>query len=138
MINYGFKNPVTVPRFLLLAATFTALLAVSSFSFVQAEENTEISFPALEEIPFADMLKDQLDRDLNVPATYANTGVDLPASYDLRDYQLSTSVKNQDPLGTCWAFAATAAVESNYLLKTGVAPDFSEKHLAYFYKACKT
>ncbi len=101
---------------------------------MQAEENTEISFPALEEIPFADMLKDQLDRDLNVPATYANTGVDLPASYDLRDYQLSTSVKNQDPLGTCWAFAATAAVESNYLLKTGVAPDFSEKHLAYFTK----
>ena len=99
----------------MLAATFTALLAVSGFSFVQAEENTEISFPALEEIPFADMLKDQLDRDLNVPATYANTGVDLPASYDLRDYQLSTSVKNQDPLGTCWAFAATAAVESNYL-----------------------
>ena len=118
----------------MLAATFTALLAVSSFSFVQAEENTEISFPALEEIPFADMLKDQLDRDLNVPATYANTGVDLPASYDLRDYQLSTSVKNQDPLGTCCAFAATAAVESNYLLKTGVAPDFSEKHLAYFTK----
>ncbi len=118
----------------MLAATFTALLAVSSFSFVQAEENTEISFPALEEIPFADMLKDQLDRDLNVPATYANTGVDLPASYDLRDYQLSTSVKNQDPLGTCWALAATAAVESNYLLKTGVAPDFSEKHLAYFTK----
>lgn len=118
----------------MLAATFTALLAVSSFSFVQAEENTEISFPVLEEIPFADMLKDQLDRDLNVPATYANTGVDLPASYDLRDYQLSTSVKNQDPLGTCWAFAATAAVESNYLLKTGVAPDFSEKHLAYFTK----
>ena len=33
----------------MLAATFTALLAVSSFSFVQAEENTEISFPALEE-----------------------------------------------------------------------------------------
>ena len=118
----------------MLAATFTALLAVSSFSFVQAEENTEISVPALEEIPFADMLKDQLDRDLNVPATYANTGVDLPASYDLRDYQLSTSVKNQDPLGTCWAFAATAVVESNYLLKTGVAPDFSEKHLAYFTK----
>ena len=49
----------------MLAATFTALLAVSSFSFVQAEENTEISFPVLEEIPFADMLKDQLDRDLN-------------------------------------------------------------------------
>ena len=47
----------------MLAATFTALLAVSSFSFVQAEENTEKSFPALEEIPFVDMLKDQMDRD---------------------------------------------------------------------------
>lgn len=121
----------------MLAATFTALLAVYSFSFVQAEENTEKSFPVLEEIPFADMLKDQMDRNLNAPATYANTGVNLPASYDLRDYNLSTSVKDQDPLGTCWAFAATAALESNYLKQTkqtGTAPDFSEKHLAYFAK----
>ena len=81
------------------------------------------------------MLKDQMDRDLNAPATYANTGVNLPASYDLRDYNLSTSVKDQDPLGTCWAFLlATAALESNYLKQTGFAPDFSEKHLAYFAK----
>ena len=101
----------------MLAATFTALLAVSSFSFVQAEENTEISFPALEEIPFADMLKDQLDRDLNVPATYANTGVDLPASYDLRDYQLSTSVKKSGPIRHLLGFCGNCCSRVQLLIK---------------------
>ncbi len=92
----------------------------------------------MEEIPFMDMLKEQLDRDQIAPAkqarTAAYTTATLPAAYDLRRENLSTSVKEQKPLGTCWAFGATAAVESNYLKQTGIAQDFSEKHLAYFTK----
>ena len=74
-----------------------------------------------------------------------SVGADLPESYDLRDYGLSTPVRNQEQFGTCWAFGATASVESAYLkyLKdkgvdisqfTGVMDDvdFSELHMAWY------
>ena len=58
----------------------------------------------------------------------------LPSQYDLRDYGHITSIKNQNPYGTCWAFAAVGAIESNYLVQNpGVnAPDLSELHLAWY------
>ena len=42
---------------------------------------------------------------------------DLPTSYDLRDYGRISPIRNQSPWGTCWAFAALSAVESNYLTR---------------------
>ena len=39
----------------------------------------------------------------------------LPVSYDLRDYGRIPRIKDQNPWGTCWSFAALSAVESNYL-----------------------
>ena len=43
----------------------------------------------------------------------------LPSSYDSRDYNYVTSVKNQNPYGSCWAHAAMASVES-YMIKHGI------------------
>ncbi|MBQ1820200.1 MAG: InlB B-repeat-containing protein [Clostridia bacterium] len=43
----------------------------------------------------------------------------LPSKYDSRDYNYITSVKNQNPYGSCWAHAAMASVES-YMIKYGV------------------
>ncbi|GAP39087.1 FG-GAP-like repeat-containing protein [Flexilinea flocculi] len=58
----------------------------------------------------------------------------IPSSYDARNYNVVTSVKNQGSYGTCWAHAAINAVESN-LIKDGVfnkSVDFSEAQQAYF------
>ena len=44
----------------------------------------------------------------------------LPTSYDSRNYNYVTSVKNQGSYGSCWAHAAMACVES-YMIKHGIA-----------------
>lgn len=43
-------------------------------------------------------------------------GHELPASVDWRDQGVVTAVKNQGACGSCWAFAATATVESHYAI----------------------
>ena len=44
---------------------------------------------------------------------------DLPAQYDSRDYGYITSVKNQNPYGSCWAHAAMGSIEA-YMIKFGI------------------
>lgn len=59
----------------------------------------------------------------------------LPASYDLRDYGLTTSIKDQGVTGCCWAFSAIKAIESNRIkqgLATSDTADYSENHLTWF------
>jgi C1A family cysteine protease len=60
-------------------------------------------------------------------------------SYDLRTYGRVTPVKDQNPYGNCWSYAAISSVESN-MLSTGLlsnpaspSADFSETHLSRFY-----
>ena len=43
----------------------------------------------------------------------------LPSSYDSRNYNYITSVKDQNPYGSCWAHAAMASVES-YMIKHNI------------------
>ncbi len=42
----------------------------------------------------------------------------LPSRYDLRNTGRLTPVKDQGEYGTCWAYAAVAACESNYLTRS--------------------
>ena len=49
--------------------------------------------------------------------------------FDLRDYNLVTSVKNQGFMGACWAFGATSAFESAFLKATGITLDISENNI---------
>ncbi|MBO4419960.1 MAG: InlB B-repeat-containing protein, partial [Oscillospiraceae bacterium] len=70
------------------------------------------------------------------------TRATLPSSYDSRSYGYITSVKNQNPYGTCWAFGTMAPIEA-YMIKHGIinndtgaaattSMDLSESHLAWF------
>jgi C1A family cysteine protease len=52
---------------------------------------------------------------------------DLPASWDWRDHDGMTPVKNQGGCGSCWAFAATASLESVYKIVTGTQQLFCEQ-----------
>ncbi len=76
------------------------------------------------------------------PATAAIAN-EAPASFDLRDPNgdgdrsdsVVTSVKQQDPWATCWAFGTTAAAETSILSKTGTTAaqtglDLSERGVA--------
>ena len=52
-----------------------------------------------------------------------------PTSYDLRTTGKVTPVKDQNPFGTCWAFATYGSLEST-LMPSVPTPDFSEKNMA--------
>ena len=61
----------------------------------------------------------------------------LPSTYQNNCDNLSyiTSVKNQDPYGLCWAFAAVACAEADAIKNHGAnknSIDLSEWHLSYF------
>ena len=59
----------------------------------------------------------------------------LLSSYNLNDYGLNTSIKDQGYSGACWSFAAVKAMESNSILNgllTLDTADFSENHLAWY------
>ncbi len=51
------------------------------------------------------------------------------ASWDWRTMSGVTPVKNQNPYGTCWAFAALGDLESKVLLKESVVYDYSELNI---------
>lgn len=50
--------------------------------------------------------------------------------FDWRALGGCTPIKNQGSCGSCWAFAAMGAVESMYLIRSGVEMDLSEQWLA--------
>jgi len=52
-----------------------------------------------------------------------------PDSYDWRTQGAVAAVKNQGYCGSCWAFAATAAMESAYYIDNGALMTFSEQQL---------
>lgn len=54
-------------------------------------------------------------------------GMYFPPSFDWRTQGGVTCVKNQGGCGSCWAFCATAAMESQVLIHSGIEEDLSEQ-----------
>ena len=65
--------------------------------------------------------------ELQTPST--GVSISLPESLDYRNYNVVTSVKDQGSCGSCWAFAATAAAESQVAMDTGSLVNLSEQIL---------
>lgn len=67
----------------------------------------------------AEMLDCQVDFDIvssTLTVTDPSSGMlTVPTSYDLRDKLRVSDIRNQGTYGTCWAFAATSALESSLL-----------------------
>ena len=60
------------------------------------------------------------------PEPRLRAGMLQPASWDWRALGGVTSVKNQNPYGTCWAFGFLGALEAKILIDESYGPDFSE------------
>ena len=85
------------------------------------------------QITFLDEDGNEVEFDYMPDGVSINKG-SLPSSYDLRDYNRVTPVKDQSDTGTCWAHSAMAASESAMIVD-GVgttSTDLSEAHLVWF------
>jgi KDEL-tailed cysteine endopeptidase len=77
---------------------------------------------------FNEMLTRPASNRARVPEQQVDTS-DLPNDVDWRTKGAVQKVKDQGQCGSCWAFSATAAVESITFIKTGTLPDLSEQQL---------
>src|SRR5690606_18271938 len=59
--------------------------------------------------------------------TVTTYGDPTAPKFDLRDINGVASIKDQGACGSCWAFSAAAALESNYALKNSELIDLSEQ-----------
>jgi C1A family cysteine protease len=55
--------------------------------------------------------------------------LDLPSSFDWRDFGGLPPVRNQGGCGSCWAFATVGPLECNIKIKDGITVDLSEQYL---------
>lgn len=85
-------------------------------------------------IEVSEVFEELVDDDEQLPddGEYESQGAETPISYSLVEEGYVTSVKSQGEYNTCWAFAATASMESNALKQELGEYDLSEAQLVYF------
>ena len=120
--------------------TFTAPLSPAFIRWQQKQNASQTSINAqTQQQPESGVTPDPVDwshlskNPPKINGGRSGANVTLPAKYDLREHGALSPVRNQNPYGTCWSFAATGAMESSYLIqKMGTDIDLSELHMAWF------
>ena len=122
----------------IIAAGLAIILEINTFGVVPlgaTEKVYEDDYPLVVghiDSGYSAPIIEMNQNDGEFPILRSNT---IPSSYDARTKGHVTSVKNQGGYGTCWAFAAVAAMES-YAISHGLVNsasdiDLSEYALAY-------
>lgn len=100
-----------------------------------------------------DLKNGKVDKDTRVPSPFITNGTDVkenglgisvpnylkkssqaevPKKYDPRNLGLTTSIKDQGNLGTCWTFTAMASLETFLKYNNMGEYDLSEEHLKWW------
>jgi len=67
--------------------------------------------------------------DIQIKSQKTLSEHNIPDSFDWREHNCVTPVKNQGMCGSCWAFSAVASMECVYAQNTGKLVSFSEQEL---------
>jgi C1A family cysteine protease len=147
------RSLITIRKLFACLAAFAVLFAIASFSDASQMERDEIQGAIhakgghwiAEETSISKLPPEQRKNRLGslIPSAQKQTSAvsgttaapytgTVPASLDWRNYNgynYVTPVRDQGNCGSCWAFAATAALEANVLITKGSATDLSEQVL---------
>lgn len=107
----------------------------------QAEESEGMILPILPEIEVMELpeTEEQGFARTQKMAQSVMANETFPSSFDSRKNNLITSVKDQNPYGTCWSFSFSGSMEAGAIrdgLATKGSIDLAERHLSYF--ACNS
>jgi C1A family cysteine protease len=115
---------------LILVVSISTLFVCTSLAFDENKEPPLMQAPQ----PKYDLMPEENFGLLPPPIDLTHIGKtkaekteELPSHYDLRSLEKVTLVKNQNPCGTCWAFATTGSLESRILVENSITYDLSEQ-----------
>lgn len=129
-------------KYIAIILAVIMVLSTNLTAFALAYDGIESKLVTMEEYYDSNGAKHERYLDENGNEVYPefetnmiHTNVTLPSSYDARTTDRVTSVKNQNPFGTCWAHAFCASAEASLITKgyeTTESIDLSEAHLVWF------